>query len=73
MMRRGLTVSVGLGVALLGVGILGGVVIERVRFEPERAAVLKRYEREVHDWRERSLTFGARRTGSTGGRSAASP
>ena len=56
--RPGLTESRGkallalvLGVYLLAFGMLVGVLIERIRFDRQRADVLGRYEQLVREWK----------------------
>ena len=41
----------GLGIYLLGLGFLGGILTERVRFDRQRAAVLSRYDELARTWR----------------------
>ncbi len=38
------------GLYLAGLGFLGGIVAERVRFDAQRAAVLHRYDEAVRQW-----------------------
>ena len=38
-------------VYLLALGLLGGILVERVRFDRSRAAVLERYDTAVRDWK----------------------
>jgi hypothetical protein len=40
-----------LAVYLLTLGLLGGILLERVRFDRARAAVLERYDTAVRDWK----------------------
>ncbi len=40
----------GLGLYLIGMGFLGGLVAERVRFDHQRTAVLNRYDEAVRKW-----------------------
>lgn len=49
-MRRGWLWAV-LGLYLLGLGFLGGVLVERVRFDQHRSVVLKEYDEAVKRWR----------------------
>jgi hypothetical protein len=39
-----------LGVYLVGVGILAGMVIDRMRFDRQRSEVLGRYEQALREW-----------------------
>lgn len=48
--RRRAVLGVGLGVHLLGLGFLGGIAVERMRFGHQRVAVLKRYDEVVRHW-----------------------
>lgn len=41
----------GLGIYILGLGFLGGILAERVRFDGQRTAVLSRYDELVQTWR----------------------
>lgn len=47
--RRAILV-VGFGLYLLGLGFLGGIVAERVRFDHQRLAVLNRYDEALKNW-----------------------
>ena len=47
--RRRLIV-VAVGVYLLGLGMLVGVVIDRMQFDRQRAEVLSRYEEALRQW-----------------------
>jgi hypothetical protein len=49
--QRRAILTVGLGIYVLGLGFLGGVAIERLRFDGRRAAVLDRYEEAAAHWR----------------------
>ena len=40
----------GLWFYLLGLGFLGGIAAERVRFDSQRMAVLSRYDEAVREW-----------------------
>jgi hypothetical protein len=42
--------AVALAVYLVVLGVLGGILVERVRFDRARAAVLERYDTAVRDW-----------------------
>lgn len=42
-------VAVALAVYLLGLGFLGGILVERVRFDHSRARVLERYDAALRD------------------------
>jgi len=50
-MRRRQVVLVGLSLYLLTLGVAGGVALERIRFDRQRAAVLHRYDEAVQEWR----------------------
>jgi hypothetical protein len=39
------------GVHLLGFGILVGMVLDRMRFDVQRTAVLTRYEQALREWK----------------------
>ena len=41
----------GFGLYLIGLGFLGGIVAERVRFDHQRLAVLNRYEEALSKWK----------------------
>ena len=45
-----IVVGIGLGAYLVGLGVLSGMVIERMRFDVKRAEVIGRYEQALHDW-----------------------
>ena len=59
--------GVALAVYLLTLGVLGGILVERVRFDRARAAVLERYDGAVRDWKaERmAIELGQARTRAT--------
>ncbi len=48
--RRGKVLVVGLGVYLVGLGFLGGIAAERIRFDRRRAVYLHRYDEVVKRW-----------------------
>jgi len=48
--RRTTLIGIGLALYLLGFGMLLGVVVERMRFDHERARVLARYDEAVRQW-----------------------
>lgn len=43
-------IGVGLGVYLVAIGTLAGMVIDRMRFDGQRATVLGRYEQALQEW-----------------------
>jgi hypothetical protein len=43
-------IGVGLGVYLVVIGMLVGMVIDRMRFDGQRSAVLGRYEQALQEW-----------------------
>jgi hypothetical protein len=47
---RKIVVGVGLGAYLIGLGVLSGMVIERIRFDQQRSDVLGRYEQALREW-----------------------
>jgi hypothetical protein len=47
---RKLVIRVGLGVYLVGLGMLVGVMLDRMRFDHQRSEVLARYDQAVRDW-----------------------
>ena len=50
-------VAIAFGVYLLGLGFLGGMAAERIRFDQRRTAVLDRYNDTIREWHEfRMLT-----------------
>jgi hypothetical protein len=46
-MRSTRTLRIGIGLYLLGLGVIGGIAAERIRFDRERIAVLDRYRAAV--------------------------
>lgn len=49
-MRTKTVVGILGGAYLLGVGMLVGVVVDRIRFDRQRSEVLGRYEQALRDW-----------------------
>lgn len=49
-MRTKTVVGILVGAYLLGVGMLVGVVVDRIRFDGQRSEVLGRYEQALRDW-----------------------
>ena len=47
----------GLAVYLVALGLLGGILVERVRFDRSRAAVLERYDAAVRDWKAERMAI----------------
>jgi hypothetical protein len=43
-------IRLAIGVYLVMVGMLGGVTIERMRYDGQRSEVLGRYEQALHEW-----------------------
>ncbi len=43
-------IRLAIGVYLVVVGMLGGVAIERMRYDVQRSEVLGRYEQALHEW-----------------------
>jgi len=48
----------GIGMGLFLVGGLGGIVLDRMQFERERAALLARYEAGIRGWEAAAMTTG---------------
>jgi hypothetical protein len=44
---RRLVIGIGLGVYLVGFGVLAGMMLDRMRYDRQRAEVLARYERSL--------------------------
>jgi hypothetical protein len=49
--------SIVIGAYLLGVGMLGGVVIDRMLYDRQRSAVLGRYEEALREWHAYQMTL----------------
>lgn len=49
-MRTKTVVGILVGAYLLGVGMLVGMVVDRIRFDGQRSEVLGRYEQALRDW-----------------------
>jgi hypothetical protein len=49
--------GVAVAVYLLTLGVLGGILVERVRFDRARAAVLERYDTTVRDWKAERMAI----------------
>jgi hypothetical protein len=47
---RKLVIRVGLGVYLVSLGMLVGIMLDRMRFDHQRSEVLARYDQAVRDW-----------------------
>jgi len=56
--RRGRMLGMGAGLSLLVLGGLGGMALDRMRFEPERAAMLAHVEAVVRANQGTPLTIG---------------
>jgi hypothetical protein len=54
---RKTVIVVGLGLYVLGMGVVAGVVIDRTRFDSQRAEVLGRYEKAVRDVQAHRMAF----------------
>jgi hypothetical protein len=50
MSGRRVLIRIGLGLYLVGLGMLAGVAVERMRFDHKRAVVLDRYEEALREW-----------------------
>ncbi len=48
--RKKVLIGLGLGAYLLGVGMLAGVAIDRMRYDQHRSEVLGRYEQALREW-----------------------
>ena len=51
------TVRGALAVYLLALGLLGGILVERVRFDRSRTAVLERYDAAVRDLKAQRMAI----------------
>lgn len=49
-MRTRTVVGILVGACLFVVGMLAGVVVDRIRFDGQRSEVLGRYEQALRDW-----------------------
>ena len=49
MKARRIVIGAGLGVYLVGLGMLAGVALDRMRFDRQRSEVLARYDQAVRD------------------------
>ena len=47
---RKFLIGLGLGAYLLGVGMLAGVAIDKMRYDRQRSEVLGRYEQTLREW-----------------------
>jgi hypothetical protein len=50
-------VAIAIGVYLLGFGMLVGTVLDRMRFDVQRTAVLTRYEQALREWQTYQMAF----------------
>ena len=41
----------------MGLGMLAGTALDRMRFDVQRTAVLARYEQALHDWKTYRMAF----------------
>jgi hypothetical protein len=51
-MKHRFGLYVALGLYLLGLGFLGGMAAERIRFDQRRTAVLDRYNDTIREWHQ---------------------
>jgi hypothetical protein len=49
--------SVMVGAYLVSFGMLAGVVVDRMLFDRQRSAVLRRYEHALREWRANQMTL----------------
>ena len=47
---RRVVLGIVLSAYLLGLGVLAGIVLERMRFDRQRTEVLRRYDETVREW-----------------------
>jgi hypothetical protein len=47
---RKIVVGVGLGAYLVGLGVLSGMMMERMRFDSQRSEVIGRYQQALREW-----------------------
>ena len=47
---RRVVLGIVLSAYLLGLGVLAGIVLERMRFDRQRIEVLRRYDEAVREW-----------------------
>lgn len=57
MKTRKIVIGAGLGVYLVGLGMLVGMALDRMRFDHKRSEVLSRYERSVTDLNARRMAL----------------
>ena len=50
-------IAIAVGVYLLGFGILVGMMLDRMRFDGQRTAVLTRYEQALGEWKTYRMAF----------------
>ena len=50
-------VAIAVGVYLLGFGMLVGIVLDRMRFDGQRTAVLTHYEQALREWKTYRMAF----------------
>ena len=48
---RRVVLGIVLSAYLLGLGVLAGIALERMRFDRQRIEVLRRYDETVREWR----------------------
>jgi hypothetical protein len=49
--------GIAFGVYLLGLGMLAGAALDRMRFDVQRTSVLARYEQALRDWKTYRMAF----------------
>ena len=66
MSRRDMVIGVAMGLYLLGAGFLGGTIVDRIRFDRQRAAALARLDEATRQVHARLITLeqGATRSGA---------
>ena len=55
--RAKTVVGILFGVYLVGVGMLAGVVIDRMRFDRQRSEALGRYEHALREWQSHRMAL----------------
>jgi hypothetical protein len=54
---RSTVIAAALGAYLIGLGMLAGVVLDRMHYDRQRAEVLSRYEEALRQWRGYLMTL----------------
>ena len=57
MTTRKIVIGAGLGVYLIGLGMLAGMALDRMRYDHKRSEVLARYERSLTDLNAQRMAF----------------